>query len=65
MIVKEVTEKLNQFNPQAEMSVIVHNRSEHFSITWGESEGETKSNCRKVNFYVDRLCKNEHKHIEK
>lgn len=51
--------------PEMEPASGITNRSEHFSITWGESEGETKSNCRKVNFYVDRLCKNEHKHIEK
>lgn len=60
MKIKELIKKLQEFNPEAETKVIVHNYSEAFSITWGgESEGETKENCKGVAFYVDRLCQSE------
>ncbi len=60
MNVKELIEKLFEYHPNAEMSIIVHNHKEEFSITFGGgSEGETKQNCKEVHFYVDRLCDNE------
>lgn len=60
MKVKDLIKKLKEYNSEAETSVIVHNHSEQFSITWGGGgEGETKNECKEVNFYVDRLCQNE------
>jgi len=60
MKVKELIEKLQAFNPEAETGVIAHNYNESYSITWGGGlEGETKENCKEVNFYVDRLCQGE------
>jgi len=60
MKVKELMQKLSEYNFDAEMSVIAHNYKEEFSITYGSgSEGETKENCKEVNFYVDRLCQSE------
>ncbi|MCK4359154.1 MAG: hypothetical protein KAW92_10525 [Candidatus Cloacimonetes bacterium] len=40
MKVKDLIEKLKRYNPEAETSVVVHNRLEHFSLTYG---GERKS----------------------
>jgi hypothetical protein len=62
MKVKELIEKLNRFNPEAETSVIVNNQPELYSITFGGPEGSTKENCEDVNFYVDHLCSNEVMH---
>jgi len=60
MKTKELIEKLNQYNSLADVSIIVHNYKEQFSITWGGGkEGDTKDNCEEVNFYVDRLCETE------
>ena len=59
MKVKDLIEKLKEYNPEAEICVIVRNRNEQFSITYGTSEGGTKSNCAQVSFYIDRLCQNE------
>ena len=60
MKVKELIEKLQAFNPEAETNVIVHNHVELYSITWdGGPEGETKETCKEVSFYIDRLCQNE------
>ena len=60
MKVKELIGKLEGFNPDAETGVIVHNKIERFSLTWGGgSEGETKADCKEVDFYVDSLCQSE------
>ncbi len=60
MKVKDIIKRLYEFNLEAEVSVIAHNRREKFSFTWGGgSEGETKEDCKEVNFYVDSLCQNE------
>ena len=60
MKVRELIEVLQGFSLDAKTDVIVHNRSEEYSIVWdGGSEGETKNSCQRVSFYVDRLCQNE------
>ena len=60
MQVKDLIEKLSEFNPEAETAIIVHNCIETYSITWGGgSEGELKKDCKQVHFYIDRLCQNE------
>ena len=60
MKVKELIEKLFEFNQEAETGVIVNNYIEAYSITWGGGgEGEIKKDCKGVHFYVDRLCQNE------
>ena len=66
MKVQEARDKLKDFNPDAEMGVIVHNKMEQFTLTWGGGgEGETKSNCKEVNFYIDRLCQSENKEVKR
>ena len=60
MDIETLIVKLGKFNPKAKVNVIVHNRVEDFTITWGGgSEGETKEDCKEVSFYVDRLCQSE------
>jgi len=56
MKVKDLIKELLEFNQEAEISVIVHNCSESFILTWGDSEGATKKSCTCVGLYVDRLC---------
>ena len=59
MRVKELIEKLQKYNQDAEINVVVHNKKEKFSLTWSGSEGTTKEKATSVSFYVDRLCDNE------
>lgn len=60
MKVSELIDKLLNYNQSAEVNVIVHNRVESFSLSFGGgSEGETRKDCAEVSFYVDRLCQNE------
>lgn len=61
MKVSELIEELNRYNPEAVLSVIVHNKKEKFTITYGGGEGVTPFSCKKVSFYVDGLCDNEKK----
>jgi len=55
----DLINKLQEYNANAEVGVIVHNFREEFSITFGGSEGDTKATCNNINFYVDRLCGSE------
>ena len=56
---RELMEQLREHNQEAEVSVIVGNRHEDFSLTFGDSEGTTKANCKTVSFYVDKLNGND------
>ena len=55
----ELIDKLKGYNPKAKVDVIVHNRSENFTITYGGWDSVTKEIAPEVSFYVDRLCGNE------
>lgn len=59
MKVKELIEKLNQYNQDADISVIAHCREYNFTLSFGSAEGETKEKTNNVHFYVDELCSNE------
>ncbi|HDY66225.1 MAG TPA: hypothetical protein ENH85_00385 [Candidatus Scalindua sp.] len=60
MNVEQLIAKLHNYNPKAEVNVIVHNQIEDFTISFGGgSEGETKETCKEVSFYVDRLCQSD------
>ena len=61
MKIKELISKLNEFNQDAELTVIAHNKAYAFTIAWGGAEGSTKTNTDDVSFYVDELCTNEKK----
>lgn len=59
MRIRELIEKLGEYNPEARVDVVVHNMSEEFSIAFGGMEGDTKETTESVSFYVDRLCNSE------
>jgi hypothetical protein len=48
-------EKLQAYNQLAEVSVIVHNKREKFSISYGDYEGVTKETAQTIGIYVDSL----------
>jgi len=54
--VRELINQLGDYNQDAEVDIIVHNRKENFSLSFGSGEGCTKKNCSSVSFYIDRLC---------
>ena len=57
--VSEIIEALKEYNPDAEMHVVVNCQREAFSITYGSSEGVTMETADSVSFYVDRLNQGE------
>lgn len=57
--VKEIIEKLKEYNPEANVDVVAHNKSYDFTLAFGGCDGGTKENCEDVSFYVDELCSNE------
>jgi len=59
MTVEEVIRKLETFNPKANVFVLVHNRHETFTFSYGGGEGGTREDCEDVSFYVDRLNQGE------
>jgi hypothetical protein len=59
MKVKELIEKLKQYNPEAETEVVAHCQVYEYSLTYDGPEGIAKENCENVHFYVDELCTNE------
>ena len=59
MKVKDVIIALQQYNPDANISVIAHCRKYDFTLSFGGDEGGTKENCDSVSFYVDELCEDE------
>lgn len=48
MIVKELAEKLSEYNQTAEVKVVAHNTMSDFDITFGTSEGCEKDTCDTV-----------------
>ena len=48
MTVKELIEKLDGYNQQAEVKVVAHNTMSDFDITFGTSEGCEKETCDTV-----------------
>lgn len=59
MKVKELIEKLNEYNQEAELLVVAHNKVEDYSICFGNSDGCTKQTCENVSLYLDKLNGNE------
>lgn len=52
MKVKELIEKLNTYNPDATIGVVVNGYSKAFEICYGYSEGCTKEDCECVSLSV-------------
>jgi hypothetical protein len=59
MNIRELIKKLLDYNLDAEVNVIAHNKEYDYSITFGGAEGVEKHNANEVSFYVDELCQNE------
>ena len=55
MKLKDLMKQLCGYNQEADVSVIVHNKREEFSLSCGGGDGCTKENCSSVGFYVDNL----------
>lgn len=60
MKVNSLIEMLKEFNPEANVDIIVHNKGyEKFSLCWGDFEGCKKDNCDVVSLYIDELNQSE------
>jgi len=59
MQVKELINKLLDYNMEAEVKVVANHKKYDYSITFGGKEGVEKYNTKEVSFYVDELCTNE------
>ena len=59
MKVKELMQKLREYNGEAEVTVVAHCRDYKFSLSYGDSDGVKKDSCESVSFYVDELNSNE------
>lgn len=59
MKVYELIEKLNKYNQNADINVVVNGFSKEFEIYFGGSEGCQPYNCDCVDLMVDTLCEEE------
>lgn len=60
MKIRELIQKLNEYNQEADISVIAHCKEYPFTLSFGGGgEGETKDKTNSVHLYVDELCTNE------
>jgi len=55
MKVRDVIKQLLDHNLDAEIGVIVHNKKEEFTLSFGGGDGATKESAGEVSFYVDSL----------
>ena len=56
MKVKDLIEKLNEYNQDAYVEICVNGMPQEFEICYGDSEGCTKSSCNCVAFMVGVAC---------
>lgn len=59
MKVRDLIKKLLDYNPDAEIAPLAHNRKQPFSISYGSGEGCKKENCDIVYIDCDELNQNE------
>ena len=52
MTVKEIIDKLSEYNPEAEFNVVIEGFDRPFKICFGISEGVVKTNCETVDLMV-------------
>ena len=55
MTVKELINKLSEYNPEAEINVVVGGYEKPYTICFGGAEGVTKATCEDVDFMVDDI----------
>lgn len=56
MTVKEIIDKLSEYNLEAEINVVVDGYVKPYTICFGGAEGTTKTNCEAVDLMVDDIC---------
>ena len=59
MTVKEIIDKLSEYNLEAEINVVVDGFDRPFTICIGSSEGVTKANCETVDLMVGDIGEEE------
>lgn len=52
MTVKDIINKLSEYNLGAKFNVVVDGFDRHFTICFGDSEGVIKTNCETVDLMV-------------
>ena len=52
MTVKEIIDKLGEYNLEAKFNIVVDGFDRPFEICFGNSEGVTKTNCETVDLVV-------------
>ena len=52
MTIKEIIDKLGEYNPEAEFNVVIDGFVRPFTICFGGSEGIIKTNCETVDLMV-------------
>lgn len=55
MTVKEMIDKLSEYNLEAKFNIVVDGFDRPFTICFGCSEGVTKTNCETVDLMVDDI----------
>ena len=55
MTVKEIIDKLSEYNLGAKFNIVVDGFDRPFEICFGISEGVTKTNCQTVDLVVDGI----------
>lgn len=55
MTVKEIIDKLSEYNSEAKLNVVVDGFDRPFTICFGSSEGVTKTNCESVDLMVGNI----------
>ena len=52
MTVKEIINKLSEYNPEAKFNIVVDGYVKPYTICFGGAEGVTKANCEAVDLMV-------------
>ena len=52
MTIKEIIDKLGEYNPEAEFNIVIDGFARPFKICFGGSEGVAKTNCETVDLKV-------------
>ena len=55
MTVKEMIDKLNEYNLEAKFNIVVDGFDRPFTVCFGCSEGVVKTNCETVDLTVDNI----------
>ena len=55
MTVKELINKLSEYNLEAEINVVVDGYVKPYTICYGGAEGVSKANCETVDLMVDDI----------